>query len=404
MDLTRYLSAIQQLKLGDFTLTLPEREEGDPLNEFDQELLGLANWLERRFDEFGKLQAITEDISRGNLLGDVLDRIFDSFHSLIPYDRIGCALIDEDTQKVTAQWAKTNYPERVKICHGYSANLAGSSLENILKSKQPRIINDLKEHLKKHPKSSSTRLILAEGVLSSLTCPLIVEGKPIGFIFFSSKQVNTYKDVHQTIFLSIARQISVLIEKGRLYQHICDLNDQLVDAMQQLKDQSCRDALTGIFHRGAVMEFLQQRLSAAKRQKHPVSVVMADLDHFKQINDTYGHPAGDKVLKTVANEIQQQLRGCDSIGRYGGEEFLIVLDDTDAKTAQFVAERLRQKIESIEVQIESGTIHATTSMGIATVDFSKTDKSEDALLNEADKALYNAKRSGRNRVILSIDI
>jgi GAF domain-containing protein len=103
-------------------------------------------------------------------------------------------------------------------------------------------------YLANNPKSLSTQLIVSEGIQSSLTCPLIADDKPIGFIFFSSKEKNTYIDAHQKVFISIARQISVLVEKSRLYQHIYDLNNQLITALSQLKEQSSRDALTSILN------------------------------------------------------------------------------------------------------------------------------------------------------------
>ena len=166
----------------------------------------------------------------------MLERIYNTFKQVIPFDRIGCALISNDQQTVKAHWAKTDQPEKIKLAHGYTSPLAGSSLESILHSQQPRILNDLSEYLVAHPNSKSTQLIVAEGIQSSLTCPLIIDAQPVGFLFFSSKQKNTYLDVHQRIFIHIARQVSVLIEKSRLYQHIYELNARLLDTMQLLKE------------------------------------------------------------------------------------------------------------------------------------------------------------------------
>lgn len=249
--LTLYSDAIRKLKEGHFSISFPDEMTNSAFIDFESELLQLATWLEVRFTEFGKLQEISAEISQGSLLDDVLERIYSTFKQVIPFDRIGCALISDDQQMVKAHWAKTDQPEKIKLTQGYTSLLAGSSLEPILYSQQPRILNDLSEYLASHPNSKSTRLIVAEGIQSSLTCPLIADAQPVGFLFFSSKQKNTYLDAHQRIFIHIARQVSVLIEKSRLYQHIYELNKQLLDAMQLLKEQSCRDALTQIFRANA---------------------------------------------------------------------------------------------------------------------------------------------------------
>nr|WP_321272407.1 sensor domain-containing diguanylate cyclase [uncultured Tolumonas sp.] len=389
------------MKEGDFSISFPNETTSSAFIDFESELLQLAAWLEVRFTEFSKLQEISAEICQGSLLDDVLERIYSTFKQVIPFDRIGCALISNDQQIVKAHWAKTDQPEKIKLAHGYTSPLSGSSLESILHSQQPRILNDLSEYLVTHPNSKSTRLIVAEGIQSSLTCPLIIDAQPVGFLFFSSKQKNTYLDVHQRIFIHIARQVSVLIEKSRLYQHIYELNKQLLDAMQLLKEQSCRDALTQIYHRGAIMEFMQQSLKSGIRKKQPVSVIMADLDHFKTINDTFGHGMGDTVLKSVSHTITAQLRNCDSVGRYGGEEFLIVLGDTDAASALLVAERIRHAIAALQFEHPSGNLTVTISMGISCSDNKNESKDENTLLLQADTALYHAKHSGRNRVSIS---
>lgn len=120
-----------------------------------------------------------------------------------------------------------------------------------------------------------------------------------------------------------------------------DLNKRLVAANQQLQDKSARDALTGIYNRGAIMEFMQQQLGQSSRGS--LAILMLDIDFFKKVNDTYGHLAGDLVLRTVANTIAQCIRPNDRIGRYGGEEFVAVLTDITEAQAQHIAERIRSR-------------------------------------------------------------
>lgn len=393
-----YNQAIKSIKSREFSISFPSEEVPVHAQDFETELIKLAAWLELQFDEYEKLQFISTEISKGNMLDEVLDRIFEVFKSVIPYDRIGCALLSEDNKKVVSRWTKTSYEQKVKINAGFSAPLAGSSLEPILETRKPRILNDLKLYLAQHPKSASTKLIVAEGIQSSLTCPLIAEDKPIGFLFFSSSQKNAYRDIHQQVFIHIARQISVLIEKSQLYQRIFMLNQKLMDAMTQLKQQSCRDALTGIFHRGAIMEFMQNSLKESRRKSHPVCVIMMDLDHFKQVNDTYGHVAGDEVIQRAAQTIKSHLRDYDNVGRYGGEEFLIVLGDTNIDDGQEVAERIKRGIGDLAFQFEESHFSITISAGIVCSDICE-DLTEEQLIILADKALYQAKEQGRNRIV-----
>ena len=396
-----YLNFIRQIQDGDLSIHMDDSTSEPELIEFESELAKLAIILDSRFSQFSSICDITIDISKGGLLEDVLSRIYDSFQRIIPYDRIGCALLTDDLKQLQAIWAKTNYPSQVQLSVGYTAPLAGSSLELIMNSQQPRIINDLKQYFAEHPHSESTQYILKEGIQSSLTCPLIADNKPLGFLFFSSKELNTYKDVHQKAFIFISRQVSILVAKSRLYQHIYDLNKQLTDALSCLKEQSCRDPLTNVLHRGAIMEFLIQSLSIAERKGQHLSVIMADLDHFKNVNDTYGHLTGDTVLREVCSIITSQLRAYDSVGRYGGEEFLIILTDIDKMDAFLVTERIRKSISKHQFEHPMGNFSITMSFGIASTETGILSGDTETLLLSADAALYQAKHDGRNRTFVA---
>lgn len=384
--LETYSTAVRQMRNGEFrAVTAPPGDVADPIDMLGHELAQLAEWLELRFEEFRKIQKVSEEIGKELFAENVLDRIYSTFSSLIPYDRIGCALLADHGQVVRAYWARAIYPD-LKINKNYTAQLVGSSLEAILVSGEPRIINDLENYLFDHPRSVSTQLIVAEGIRSSLTCPLIVNGKPLGFLFFSSCRKDTYRDLHHDIFMQIAGQVSVLIEKSLLYQ-------QLAEAHQQLKELSMRDALTGVLNRGTIFELLNKYLQKAERKKRPVAIIMVDLDHFKAINDEHGHLGGDAVLRTVATAIEKSLRSYDHIGRYGGEEFLIILNETDIKAACEAAERVRKAVEALKVQHENRIIQLSLSQGIA---LSCGDEQAEHLIARADAALYLAKQEGRN--------
>ncbi|MGC9327393.1 MAG: GAF domain-containing sensor histidine kinase, partial [Candidatus Hinthialibacter sp.] len=142
---------------------------------------------------------------------------------IIPYNRIGVGLLENKSRVVRNIWARSD-AEPMKISIGYSAPLQGSSLAKVIQTGQPRIIDDLEEYLRKRPHSEATQLIVEEGMRSSLTCPLIAKGKPIGFMFFSSIHSHTYVDVHVEFFSQIANQLSIVLEKGRMYEELLELN------------------------------------------------------------------------------------------------------------------------------------------------------------------------------------
>ncbi|MBP6672657.1 MAG: response regulator [Bacteroidetes bacterium] len=176
-----------------------------------------------RLEELRRLAEVTKQINDGVLMEEVCEQVFSAFKSFIPFNRIGVSLIDEDSGMVVAQWAKTD-SKNIVISKGYHQLLKGSSLEDILRSRQPRIINDLEEYFRIKPQSKATEDILNEGILSSLTCPLIAMGKNIGFIFFSSNEKNTYRFEHTEIYVRLAGQLAVVLEKARLYQQLIELN------------------------------------------------------------------------------------------------------------------------------------------------------------------------------------
>lgn len=177
---------------------------------------------------------------------------------------------------------------------------------------------------------------------------------------------------------------------------------QLKTVIMQLQQMAVTDPLTGVFNRGAVIRRAEEELSLMERRKHKESpnhlgVIMMDIDHFKKINDTYGHQTGDKVLLEVSRRITASLREYDTFGRYGGEEFLVLIPNCGCDGALNSAERIRQSVSGTPLQIDSDTLHITASFGVTCCH----DSAEgfDASLRRADDALYQAKHSGRNQTI-----
>jgi diguanylate cyclase len=190
--------------------------------------------------------------------------------------------------------------------------------------------------------------------------------------------------------------------------HIClivyDVTEVAVNRMQlqkanaQLHQISRTDGLTGLLNRKTWEQSLRNEFKRFQRYHHACSLIMFDIDHFKRINDNYGHPAGDEVIRRTASILQSGLRESDVAGRYGGEEFAVILVDTDAAGAMVVAERLRTRIEASSVTYEKNIINYTVSLGIAELTAKITDPT--MWIDTADRGLYNAKRAGRNQSVI----
>jgi diguanylate cyclase (GGDEF)-like protein/PAS domain S-box-containing protein/hemerythrin-like metal-binding protein len=165
----------------------------------------------------------------------------------------------------------------------------------------------------------------------------------------------------------------------------------------ELARMAREDELTGVFNRRYFMEMATREVIRGRRFREPQAIMMIDIDHFKKINDTYGHEVGDQVLHEMARGCSASLRGVDVFGRLGGEEFGALLLNTDSEIAGMLAERMRRGMESLAVETPAGTVRFTVSIGMAT--FTEPDLSLDALLKKADDALYEAKKTGRNRVV-----
>lgn len=219
----QYRAAALAMKNGQFRVELPTGQD-DEVAQLGLALMDLGLTLEHKFEEINTLAKVTEKINAGLILDDVLNHVFNLFRPIIPYNRIGFSLLEEGGTVVRARWARSDAPE-LKITKGYSVELQGTSLEKIIETGHPRILNDLPAYLKAHPNSESTQKIVEEGMRSSLTCPLIAMGKPIGFMFFSSMEPGTYKNAHVELFRQIAGQLAVIVEKGRLYQELVELNE-----------------------------------------------------------------------------------------------------------------------------------------------------------------------------------
>ena len=188
--------------------------------------------------------------------------------------------------------------------------------------------------------------------------------------------------------------------KARLHtgRRVLQLEDKLVEAREKMRFKATHDALTSLWDRGAILALLQSELSRSRREHSPVSLLLCDIDHFKEVNDRYGHLAGDEVLQEVSKRLQDAVRSHDAVGRYGGEEFLIVMGGTRGDELKDRAEQVRNAISCLPFSTKHGMIPVSLSLGVTTIEDWDKSLPIEPFLKEADDALYRAKAAGRDRV------
>ena len=184
------------------------------------------------------------------------------------------------------------------------------------------------------------------------------------------------------------------LRQGR--EELSAANEALTETNEELQQLSITDGLTGLYNRKHIMELFQQELVRARRYHQKLTILMLDIDHFKTINDTYGHQTGDDVLQRLAKAWGELVRECDSIGRYGGEEFLILLPESDKLKGTAAAERIRQQVSTIEIETGRDKLPITVSVGVS--GYPADGQDINILLSQADEALYQSKTEGRNKV------
>ncbi|MEO1087754.1 MAG: GGDEF domain-containing protein, partial [Acidobacteriota bacterium] len=228
--------------------------------------------------------------------------------------------------------------------------------------------------------------VLAQRLASfdaDLLVPLVHQDRMIGVLVLGRRTTGLHFRREEIEMLSLfAPQIATAFENIRLFE------------------SATYEGLTGLLRRESILELLDREIDRASRHGRPLVVGMADLDFFKAVNDRYGHLAGDAVLKKVADELSAGLRVTDAVGRYGGEEFLLVFPETDLDGGALVAEKLRRRIEKLSLPLEDGTVDPRISIGLAELPRTSRRQADLSrfLIDAADRALYSAKLRGRNRV------
>jgi diguanylate cyclase (GGDEF)-like protein len=197
--------------------------------------------------------------------------------------------------------------------------------------------------------------------------------------------------------LETLRYLAGWVQDELQYKILSEGQAALIGERDELRRRAMLDPLTHAWNRDAILEVLERELARAARDGSALSVIMADVDHFKDVNDSFGHPTGDRVLLGVAGNLRAAVRPYDAVGRLGGEEFLVVLPQCASAAALAIAERMRGKVEAERFEASEGVVRATLSLGVATTAAPPSDAA--ALIEAADRALYRAKGEGRNRVV-----
>ncbi|MCU0606119.1 MAG: GAF domain-containing protein [Candidatus Edwardsbacteria bacterium] len=241
---------------------------------------------------------------------------------------------------------------------------------------EPIIIEDV---------TTSSQYISIDGnTRSEIAVPLKLGGQMIGVINVESDNLGAFGSLDLRLLTTLAAQVAVAVENARLYE--------------QTEQLAVTDGLTGIFNHRYFQEFFERELNRAKRYRHSLSLIMLDIDHFKQVNDSHGHPSGDRVLQQVAAVLRTQARDVDLVARYGGEEFMVVLPETRKREAMILANRIRVQVRDITFKDEHDRDldRITVSLGVAS--FPEDGGTKSDLIDYVDKALYRAKAAGRDQV------
>lgn len=302
-----------------------------------------------------------------------------------------------------------------------SQKLSRSIVLYVYRSRESLVLNDAVNE----GAFTQDRFVVAQRPKSIICLPVMNQGKLVAILYLENNlTTGAFTPDRLEALNLIVSQIAVSFENARLYQSIerkvdertrelsektellnmANIKMQMEIEQRKLLEDELRklastDFLTGLFTRRKLFELGEREINRAKRAGAPLSLLIMDIDHFKSVNDTYGHAIGDEVLKDFAKVCREAFRSTDIVGRFGGEEFVTIMPDTHIPTANEVAERLRQNIEKRQFPVAGKILSYTVSIGLAGLNVD--ENSIDPLIARGDEALYKAKKTGRNKVVIA---
>lgn len=361
---------VRIVKLGDgFVIVWRDVTERKRIEESEREQRTLAE----------ALQEIAISLNSTLEREAVLDNILEQLGRVVPYDSVNLMLIKNgDAQIVRSRGYEERGLQDIVLTHRLNVSET-NNLRWMAETGKPMTIPDTWQS------PDWVRLPKSEWIRSYAGAPLRVNGRTIGFLNVNSAQPGFYSNKYADRLLAFAVQSALAIENAELFREVQEL--------------ALTDSVTGLRNRRGLLELGQQEMERSIRFRHSLSALMIDIDHFKNINDLFGHEGGDEVLRFLGNLLLNSTRKSDIVGRYGGEEFLILLSETELSSAIKAAERLRMSFSTLAIPVQDKKISCTISIGVSSLANGARDLHE--LIRQADQAMYEAKRAGRNRVALA---
>ena len=334
---------------------------------------------EKEQRQFAEALADTASIINSSLnLDEVLNRILENVGKVVPHDTVNIALVDENgVARFTKVKGYEKYGTREQVLSIEERVEDVPNLKKMAESGKPTITPDTAsdpDWIKDLPGSGWIR--------SFIGAPIKRKDKLLGFINLDAATPNFFETRHLKRLQALADQAAIAIENAQLFK--------------EMEKLAITDSLTGLYNRRFFFAFAENEIERSRRYNKDLSIIMMDIDHFKKINDKFGHQIGDQVLKEIAEICLSILRKVDVMCRYGGEEFAVLLPETEVGDAAHAAERMCTAISSLRLKTEKGDVSVSVSIGVAEMD--KSRGSFEKLLAAADGALYSAKEAGRNRV------
>lgn len=324
--------------------------------------------MERNVAGLSILQRTSSTINSTLKLEEVFNLTVDVMMGTMGVSMSGLFLLDEDNENLDLV-ASTGFPQ------AESEKLISKFKElcwEVIEEKEAIIEDEIDD---KHDELNSFNM------KSGMLIPLIIRDKVIGAL--AAGQVGfkrNFKEADTRFVTTLSNQIAIAIENARMYN--------------QMEELATKDGLTKLYNHSHFQEILSQEIEKAKRYDHDLSLLMMDIDNFKDFNDTYGHQVGDEVLKELAALLKQEIREVDIVARYGGEEFAVILPETDINGAVKMGQRLNEVIRNTVIEYEDLELEFTVSIGASSY---RNDKTKKDLISNADAALYRAKNSGKDQ-------